>query len=520
MVVVSVTPEIALEEINCYAGGLGVLEGDKFIEASKNGFKYFVLTLLYKKGYVDYYITDDGNIIAKPQKHPIDLTKFMKAEEEFVIKIRGENVYTRPWIYTKGRAKVVFFEATCPLWLRQATERVYIEKDEESRIYKWIFLAKASAKYIKEFIGLDSVDVIDLNEAYASLLVYALPEYKNFRLIVHTPGPWGHPYISSQVLEEEFGVKIKHDSEMITRLALERVSKAYAVSRKHYEVTKILFPEFVHKFSYVTNGVSIDRWRHHVIRDLVASKGLENISSEDLWRTHLKIKKELIKDLLKIYKPGLEIDETTPIAVWCRRIVRYKRPYFITWFIEDIGRDLDVVFVIGGKPHPDDRDGLHYTKKFLELSKKYDNVVFIHDYDISKAKLLLSGCDIHLFTPFPGWEACGTSYMKAALNGVPTLSSRDGGALEFIVDGVNGWFFGSEINEFINIYSDTRVNDIDKVEYEEFSEKLVDILKSYGSIKYKEIALNVLKTSERFSIKRVLSELYKPINENNGSVSG
>ncbi|MEM1683969.1 MAG: glycogen/starch/alpha-glucan phosphorylase, partial [Ignisphaera sp.] len=125
-----------------------------------------------------------------------------------------------------------------------------------------------------------------------------------------------------------------------------------------------------------------------------------------------------------------------------------------------------------------------------------------------------------LFTPFPGWEACGTSYMKAALNGVPTLSSRDGGALEFIVDGVNGWFFGSEINEFINIYSDTRVNDIDKVEYEEFSEKLVDILKSYGSIKYKEIALNVLKTSERFSIKRVLSELYKPINENNGSVSG
>ncbi|MEM4041011.1 MAG: glycosyl transferase family 1, partial [Ignisphaera sp.] len=184
MVVVSVTPEIALEEINCYAGGLGVLEGDKFIEASKNGFKYFVLTLLYKKGYVDYYITDDGNIIAKPQKHPIDLTKFMKAEEEFVIKIRGENVYTRPWIYTKGRAKVVFFEATCPLWLRQATERVYIEKDEESRIYKWIFLAKASAKYIKEFIGLDSVDVIDLNEAYASLLVYALPEYKNFRLIV------------------------------------------------------------------------------------------------------------------------------------------------------------------------------------------------------------------------------------------------------------------------------------------------------------------------------------------------
>ncbi|MEM1842899.1 MAG: glycogen/starch/alpha-glucan phosphorylase, partial [Ignisphaera sp.] len=124
------------------------------------------------------------------------------------------------------------------------------------------------------------------------------------------------------------------------------------------------------------------------------------------------------------------------------------------------------------------------------------------------------------FTPFPGWEACGTSYMKAALNGVPTLSSRDGGALEFIVDGVNGWFFGSEINEFINIYSDTRVNDIDKVEYKEFREKLIDVLKSYGSVKYKEIALNVLKSSERFSIKRVLSELYTPIRESSTSVSG
>lgn len=507
--IVSVVPEIGLEEMNTYAGGLGVLEGDKFIEVSNHNINYVVLTLMYKKGYVDYSISSDGSLIATPQHQSQSLNKIMKIEEEFMVKIRNENVYTRPLIYEKGSAKIVFFEALCPMWLRETVERVYIEKNEEQKIYKWIFLAKASARYIKDYIGLENVEIIDLNESYTSLLIYALPEYKNFRLIIHTPGPWGHPHIPAQILEEEFGVRTKHSSEMLTKLALERVARALTVSKKHYEVSKILFPEAVDKLSYVTNGVNINRWRHSAIQTLIKNKNLENISPEDLWNVHLEIKKEFIKNMLKQYKKDLDVDESIPIVLWSRRIVRYKRPYFLIWFIEDIGKDLNVVFVLGGKPHPHDNDGICFTKKFLELSRKYENVVFIHDYDINKAKLLLSGCDIHLFTPFPGWEACGTSYMKAAANGVPTLSSKDGGALEMIIDNVNGWFFGSETQEFINIYTDRRVNDIDKTDYEEFRDKLVDIIKNYGSTKYKEIALNALKTSENFAIEKTLKKLYE-----------
>ena len=56
-----------------------------------------------------------------------------------------------------------------------------------------------------------------------------------------------------------------------------------------------------------------------------------------------------------------------------------------------------------------------------------------------------------MFTPFSGWEACGTSYMKALVNGIPVLSSRDGGVIEIVEDGVNGRLFGEDIHDFTNI---------------------------------------------------------------------
>jgi len=73
---------------------------------------------------------------------------------------------------------------------------------------------------------------------------------------------------------------------------------------------------------------------------------------------------------------------------------------------------------------------------------RHINIVYLNNYDIALAKLLTSGCDLWLNTPQPPLEASGTSGMKAALNGVPSLSTMDGWWLEGCIEGVTGWGIG------------------------------------------------------------------------------
>ncbi len=101
--------------------------------------------------------------------------------------------------------------------------------------------------------------------------------------------------------------------------------------------------------------------------------------------------------------------------------------------------------------------------------------------------------------------------MKAGINGAPTLSSRDGGALELIKDEVNGWLFGEDIRDFIDIYNDPRAKEINEREYKEFEKKLLSIIDLYNSDKEKflEISMNAVKTfAQAADIKNVLRKYY------------
>jgi len=166
---------------------------------------------------------------------------------------------------------------------------------------------------------------------------------------------------------------------------------------------------------------------------------------------------------------------------------------------------------MSGRPHPRDSDGLRYLREIRELSLKIKNFVYVPDYNLDTAKLLVKSSDLWLFTPFSGWEACGTSYMKALVNGVPTLSSRDGGVLEVVIDGVNGWLFGNDLRTFINIYDDPQAREIDEHEYKEFSSKLREVVDIYynDQDRYWRVALNACKmTPELVDIKNVLKRYY------------
>ncbi|MGC9210182.1 MAG: glycogen/starch/alpha-glucan phosphorylase [Acidilobus sp.] len=508
-VIVSVTPEIALDELYTYAGGLGVLEGDKFYAAARRGLRYYVLTLMYRRGYVSYSFDEAGNPRPEPQEHPLRIEDVLSPEPTMNVSLKGENVIVRPWIYERGKSRVVFFEAECPTWARNLSERTYIEGNYEENIYKYVLLAKASATYLRDYVGLERVRNIDLQEAYTVLVMLALPEFDNYRFTTHTPGPWGHPTFPTQVLTEEFGFGFPEPFVTLTEIGMQKAKATFTVSAKHEEITKKTFPKFASVITHVTNGIDLDRWVHPSIRSLLTSKGLDSITEDDVWKAHTQAKRDLI-NLVRAYK---DIDESfmdKPVVVWLRRNTRYKRPYFIIRYIEE-NEPKDVLFVVGGKAHPRDVDGLSYMKAFHRLAKTYPNVVHVPDYDVPKAKVLQPGADIQTFTPFSGWEASGTSFMKSLANGVPVVSSRDGAAVEIIQHGVNGWLFGEDLRELINIYTDPKASEIDEKDYAEFERLLTEAINIYASDDFKRMALNAIKTSYKFvDINRVLDALYFP----------
>src|SRR5206468_96216 len=105
------------------------------------------------------------------------------------------------------------------------------------------------------------------------------------------------------------------------------------------------------------------------------------------------------------------------------------------------GRRVQLVFA--GKAHPDDAEGRRIVANLVAMTRRYPaSVVFVPDYDMGVARLLTRGADVWLNNPIRPLEACGTSGMKAALNGGLNLSVLDGWWPEGCRHGINGWAIG------------------------------------------------------------------------------
>mgnify|MGYP000330091054 CR=1 FL=1 len=505
--IVSITPDLALDVGYTYAGGLGVLEGDKFYAAAKLGIDYTVLTLFYRNGYVSYTFDDGGNPVPKPQPQPEEFLSILDLEDEYTVTLKGIDIVTRAWSYELGSAKAVFFEAVSPQWATQLTDRIYIERNLEEAFYKYTFLAKAAAAYIRRDVGLENVRYIDLQEAYTAILPLILRIPGKYRLVIHTPGPWGHPTFPKYLFEKELGYKLIGDKVVLTELGLAVSREAVTVSAKHFDVMSRVIPHFIDKVRYITNGINIERWMAPRLREK-ARYG--NVSLGDF----VKLKNELREGVKKLFRSVKgHAPENGMLTAWCRRLVPYKRPDFVARFVET-HRDLDIYFLLAGKAHPYDGAGLSYMRLFRRLHRNDRRVAFIPEYTVEIAKIVLSGVDLLLFTPFPGWEASGTSFMKAGINGVPTLASRDGAVIELVVDEVNGWLFGEDIRSLMDFNADQEARRVNERDYSEFEAKLLKIYDYFNSDPehYYEVALNAIRTFlPRVGIIRALREYYPDV---------
>jgi starch phosphorylase len=142
---------------------------------------------------------------------------------------------------------------------------------------------------------------------------------------------------------------------------------------------------------------------------------------------------------------GTALDPIHPVIGFARRMTGYKRPDLLfsdIAHLSAIAQRYPFQLVMSGKAHPADTAGKESIaaihRAMRELAGRV-RVVFLPNYDMSIAQVLVAGADVWLNNPLPPLEASGTSGMKAAANGVLNLSTLDGWWIEGCVEGVTGW---------------------------------------------------------------------------------
>jgi len=275
----------------------------------------------------------------------------------------------------------------------------------------------------------------------------------------------------------------------MTAFALRLSACRNGVSKRHGEVARRmwqpLWPELKEEdvpIDSITNGVHVPGWIEPKI-ELLLNKYLapdwlqyhdnpsvweliDDIPDDELWEVHYRLKRKLIDfiherlrnrwvddrvDPTNIVAGGALLDPSALTIGFARRFATYKRADLIFSNLErlkvllnDRWRPVQIIFA--GKAHPADDAGKRILQRIFNFAHDPDlggRIAFVEDYDEQLAQYMTHGVDIWLNNPLPPMEACGTSGMKASLNGVPHLSIPDGWWIEGF-NGSNGWTFGGQ----------------------------------------------------------------------------
>jgi glycogen phosphorylase len=267
----------------------------------------------------------------------------------------------------------------------------------------------------------------------------------------------------------------------MTAFVLRHASNANAVSQLHARTATDTWQELAgHPIEGITNGVHVPTWLGRPMRRAIRRavhvpldvdlSGPEQLASlgelddEELWSAHQQQKREMVGFLegrlaRQLARHGESpatlrevrsvLDPDALVIGFARRFATYKRADLLFRDEERLGRILSsterpVQVVMAGKAHPADRPGQRVIQRIFELSRSNSlrgRAFVIEDYDARIARFLVGGVDLWLNNPRRPMEASGTSGMKAAINGVPSLSILDGWWDEGFT-GENGWAIG------------------------------------------------------------------------------
>jgi glucan phosphorylase len=443
-----------------YAGGLGILAGDYVREVKARQFFLYPIGLYYHEAQnslttVKYsgkkLIEDAGMELMMNSRHePLLVT----------LPIYDRVVTAQVWVWAKGGGAVYLLDTDVDenhIDDRGITARLYTD-DRETRLKQEILLGIGGFRLLAE-LGLHC-SVYHLNEGHSAFLALELIrhemkhqqvdfftaiEYARKHIIFtnHTLIAAGQEIFTTELVSammtgyaSEVGVNVADIVKLgliegsnlfsMTVFSFRLASHASAVSKLHAK--KALDIWSAHPMESVTNGIYLPQW--------------DQIGNTDFWTKHQDNKQKLL-DYIK-EQTGETWDKNILLFGWARRLVPYKRPLA---FLESLDRlvalakntnqPLRIVFSGPGSGQESDNDILVQLKKILGEQLKGLGV-FLPNYNVELAKLLTAGCDVWLNTPVVGSEACGTSGMKALLNGALPLTTRDGWVDEVDLSNI-GW---------------------------------------------------------------------------------
>lgn len=483
--------EIGIEEaMPTYSGGLGVLAGDTILAAADAEVPMVAVSLVYHKGYFFQRLTEDGQQIEEPVMWNVaDFLEEMPVRASVTIENRP--VQIRCWKFeAKGISgfvvPVYFLDTDLPENApqdRELTDYLY-GRDSRYRLCQETILGIGGVRMLRA-LGYDQIDRFHMNEGHSSLLTLELLEEQKRKrsgqdittediaavrrqcvFTTHTPVEAGHDRFPMDLVRQVLGAEAASSLQSIlstsdilnmTYLALNLSHYVNGVAKKHGEVSRHMFGGY--EIDAITNGVHAARWTSEPFQDLFnkyipgwqednfSLRYALSVPTEEVWEAHLQNKRRLIAYINWETNAGMDIETLT--LGFARRATGYKRADLIfrdRQRLRELSRKAGKLqLVFAGKAHPNDHEGKELIRRIFgvrgELLPEI-RVVYLPNYNMTMGRLITAGADVWLNTPQPPLEASGTSGMKAALNGVPSLSVLDGWWIEGCIEGITGWAIG------------------------------------------------------------------------------
>lgn len=437
------------DNLPIYAGGLGVLAGDYVIGACQEKIPMVGIGLYYSKKFV---MDENGDEYRASSPYILGLEPVEDKSGKRVkisVPIGDKTVFVQAWKYEKGTIPIYLLDTNCEeneIPEQLITDILYVS-DQIKRLKQEMVLGIGGVRLLT-LLGIKP-SIYHMNEGHSAFLCYEATKElmkeeestfedafekvkKKVAFTNHTIVAGAHDSfeksmmaIQLELYAKEIGVSVdkmiekgldsNKQSFSTTHLAFEAATKVNAVSKLHADVASKLWSD--HPMEPITNGIALERW--------------DKIGKEELRAKHQENKANLL-DLIR-REVNVDWDAGDLVVGWARRIAGYKRPMS---FLEDLARAKTILnypkrpvrVVFAGYPHYNDGEGRSflYRLRYLAENDLKGSIVYLENYSTELANLMVSGCDIWLNTPVVGMEACGTSGMKAALNGTLPCSTNDG----------------------------------------------------------------------------------------------